>query len=216
MNEINLPLHLLKNASLLSTKYADNQFFQVSSITFAIVERKSGDLLFAFASSALARYIAENDSIEVLDVFFIRNEAMISSLPWPEKTLYIQLKTQRAIVLNTYDHLYVQDPYKSLNRTQSPLISPHKMWGATPFRHFDMMLLTDRLVETIESLSDEGQQLHLVHILWQDFRLAVEPPLLTERIVITGEFMEFSVKPLRFLFVFDLVTSTDDDQRNSY
>lgn len=196
---------------MLSTKYAENQFYQVTPITYAIVEKRSKDLLFAFASSALARFFAANETVEVRDVFYIRNEVIFSTQPWPEKTLYIQLKTSRAIVLDSYDHLYVQESFRSLNSTRSLLISPHKMWGASPFRHFDVMLLTDRLVQTIESISDEGQQLHLVHILWQEFRLEIGTTPPTERIEITGEFMQFSVRPFNFLFVFDLVSGSEDE-----
>ena len=70
------------------------------------------------------------------------------------------------------------------------------------------MLLSGRLVDYIDSICDEGQQEHLVYILWRDYQIERDADFLSGGLmVIDGEYMTFKAKQVAdHLVLFDIVS----------
>ncbi|PXA05736.1 hypothetical protein DDZ13_02375 [Coraliomargarita sinensis] len=204
MNEINISEDRLSESTIFTSPLLDIALHKVGAITFAITEKSYG-LRFAFASAELAKYLERQQNPNITDVKLLRQHPVVGYEE--DETLILRLKLDRGkvVMLNKYDHIYEYEPI-ILEEGDGILTSAHKQWGLPAESVAGLMLLTRRMIQTVEDIADEGQHSYLIHVLWQEYRLALEISGCSEaeRISVEGEFMAFSVK--RFtgeLFVFD-------------
>lgn len=204
MNEINISEERLKNSTLLSSPGLDNELRRLGHITFGVFTKADG-LRFAFASSELVKYLERRKGKKITDVRLLSQTAIVGDEVDDTKVLRLKFSDARVATLDKYDHLYEYEPIIA-REVSSYLISPHKQWGLPPHGIAGLMLLTERMVHTIEDLADEGQHAYLIKVLWDDYRLALEDSGGDEfeQINVEGEFLSFSVKRFAHgLFIFD-------------
>ena len=204
MNEINISEERLKGSTLLSVPGLDIGLWKIGHITYAITEEGQG-MRFAFASAELTKYLARQRPKRITDVRLLKQSPIIGYDEDVTNVLRIKFSDAKIATLDKYDHLYEFEPI-ILEQGESILTSAHKQWGLPADGIAGLMLLSSRMIHTIEDIADEGQHAYLINILWKEYRLAVESNGADEfeRICVEGEFMAFSVKRFAHgLFVFD-------------
>ena len=205
MNEINISLDRIRQGEILSNPKMDIQLRRIGKISFAVTSAYDGSVFLAFASSELARYLAQLGSKEILDVKLLNQTPITGDETDETKILQLKLSDGRVLVLNKYDHIYEMEPV-ILEKPDPILISAHKQWALPPQSIAGVMLLTERMVRTIEDIADEGQHAYLVSVLWSDYRLTLEATGQSEeqRISVEGEFISYTVNRFAHgLYVFD-------------
>jgi len=204
MNEINISEERLNGAKLLSLPGLDISLWKIGHITYAITEKDQG-MRFAFASAELTKYLARQKPKRITDVKLLKQSPIIGYEEDETNVLRIKFSDAKIATLDKYDHVYEFEPI-ILEEGESILTSAHKQWGLPADGIAGLMLLTRRMINTIEDIADEGQHAYLINVLWKEYRLAVESSDADEfeRICIEGEFIAFSVKRFAHgLFVFD-------------
>lgn len=143
---------------------------------------------------------------QILKVSIVRFEVLTETISSPKKALHLQLLEDKTLVLYSDDTAVVQKALRSHHETSISLRTPHQIWGTGPLKRLDRMLLTPRLAQVIDDISEEGDQLQRVYILWKDYELVQLKKPVGEKLEIAGEFMEFSARSFRgMLVIFDLV-----------
>lgn len=204
MNEINISEERLKNSTLLSSPGLDIELRRIGHITFAVCDRNDG-MRYAFASAELANYLGRCGTIKVTDVKLFKQTAVVGDESGDTLLLRLKLANAKIITLDNNDHIHQFEPVIARDLSSS-LISPHRQWGLPPHGIAGIMLLSERLVLTIEDIADEGQHAYLIQVLWNDYQLALKVSGTSEhdRICVEGEFMTFSVKEFAHgLLIFD-------------
>lgn len=206
MNEINISADRLGESTFISSPLMDIGLHKIGAITYAITEKGDG-LRFAFASSELTKYLARKNDWKITDVKLLKQYPIIGYEE--DETLVLRLKFSdgKIAILDKYDHLSEFVPVV-LEKGESILTSAHKQWGLPAESCAGVMLLTKRMIDTIEDIADEGQHAYLISVLWKEYRLALKSSGSDEfeRLSIEGEFMAFCVKRFAHgLFVFDHV-----------
>ena len=204
MNEINVNEERLDGSTLLSSPGIDIGLWKIGHISYAITEKGYG-MRFAFASAELTKYLARRKAKKITDVKLLRQSPIVGYEDDETNILRIKFDDAKIATLNKYDHVYEFEPI-ILERGQSILTSAHKQWGLPADGIAGLMLLSSRMIHTIEDIADEGQHAYLISVLWKEYRLAIENSGADEfdRICIEGEFMSISVKRFAHgLFVFD-------------
>lgn len=205
MNELNLTELNINGATLLSPTDAPRQLYVRKGIIFLLYDAKQQGLIFAFASSELGQLLAKLNYPEVKDVSIVRFEALIGSSEWPEKAIYLDLQRGKRLILYSDDCASIEEVFRTINNETHYLKSPRRLWGGS-HDQLDCMLLTPRLVQIIDDISEAGKQLQYAHILWEEYIAAQKSNPLGHKIEVTGEFMEFSACCFRGkLVVFDLI-----------
>ena len=204
MNEININEGCLDGSTLISAPGIDIGLWKIGHISFAITEKGYG-MRFAFASAELTKYLARREQYKITDVKLLKQYPIVGYEDDETNILRLKFDDAKVALLDKYDHIYEFEPI-ILERGESILTSAHKQWGLPAQGIAGLMLLTSRMIHTIEDIADEGQHAYLICILWKEYRLAVENSGADEfeRICVEGEFMSFSVKRFAHgLFVFD-------------
>ena len=204
MNEINISEERLKGSTLLSVPGLDISLWKIGHITYAITEKGQG-MRFAFASAELTKYLARQKPKRITDVKLLKQSPIFGYAEDETNVLRIKFSDSKIATLDKYDHLYEFEPI-IFEQGESILTSAHKQWCLPADGIAGLMLLTRRMINTIEDIADEGQHAYLINILWKEYRLALEKSGDDEfdRICVEGEFMAFSVKRFAHgLFVFD-------------
>lgn len=205
MNEFKISLERLERSELISHSKCLVELRRAGAVAFAIRTRDDGQWPFTFASAALAKFLKELKT-KITDVRLFSQTPIVGDESDETRILRLRLGDGRIIQLDKYDHLYIFEPSTDVD-PRGKLISPVKLWGLPPLSHAARMLMTERMVSLVDTLAEEGQYYHLIHVLWRDFQLAVDDTNLNERDVITveGEFMTFSVRLFAFeMLIFDL------------
>jgi hypothetical protein len=206
MNEININEGRLDGSILLSTAGMDIALRKIGHISYGVTEKGYG-LRFAFASAELTKYLARRKKRKIIDVKLLKQYPIVGYEEDETNILRLRFDDSKVALLDKYDHVYEFEPV-ILERGESILVSAHKQWALPANGVAGLMLLTRRMIHTIEDIADEGQHAYLINILWKEYRLAVETSRADEfeRICVEGEFMSFSVKRFAHgLFVFDHV-----------
>jgi hypothetical protein len=206
MNEINISEDRLSESTFLTSPLLDIALHKIGAITYAITEKNCG-MRFAFSSAELTKFLTSREELKINDVKLLKQTPVIAYEEDETLILRLKLNDGTVMILNKYDHIYLYEPVV-LEKGESILTSAHKQWGLPADSFAGLMLLTRRMINTIEDIADETQHGYLISVLWKEYRLAVESSRADEcdRLCIEGEFMAFSVK--RFvggLFVFDHV-----------
>lgn len=204
MNEININEGRLDGSTLLSTAGTDIALRKIGHISYGITEKGYG-LRFAFASAELTKYLARRKSQKIKDVKLLKQYPIVGYDEDETNVLRLKFDDAKVALLDKYDHIYEFEPV-ILEQGESILTSAHKQWALPANGIAGLMLLTRRMIHTIEDIADEGQHAYLVNILWKEYRLAIETSGADEyeRICVEGEFLSFSVKRFAHgLFVFD-------------
>lgn len=204
MNEININEGRLDGSTLLSSPGMDIVLRKIGHISYGITEKGYG-LRFAFASAELTKYLARRKTLKIIDVKLLKQSPVVGYEEDETNILRLRFDDSKVVIIDKYDHLYEFEPV-ILEQGESILISAHKQWALPAQGIAGLMLLTRRMIDTIEDIADEGQHAYLINILWKEYRLAIENSGADEyeRICVEGEFMSFSVKRFAHgLFVFD-------------
>jgi len=204
MNEINITEERLKGSTLLSNPGADIGLWKIGHITYALTEKGYG-MRFAFTSAELPKYLARNKKSKITEVKLFKQTPVVAYEEDETHVLKLRFSDAKIATIDKYDHVYEFKPI-ILEKGESILTSAHKQWGLPADGIAGLMLLTRRMINTIEDIADEGQHAYLIQILWKEYRLAIECSGADEfeRISVEGEFMSFSVKRFAHgLFVFD-------------
>jgi len=206
MNEINIDEGRLESSTLLSIPGIDIALWRIGHITYGITEKGYG-LRFAFSSSELTKYLSRRKNHKITDVKLLKQYPLVGYEEDETNILWLKFDNAKVTFLDKYDHIYEFEPV-IMERGESILTSAHKQWGLPADGIAGLMLLSSRMIHTIEDIADEGQHAYLISIIWKEYRLAVENAGADEfeRICVEGEFMSFSVKRFAHgLFVFDHV-----------
>lgn len=206
MNEINISEGRLNESTFITSPLLDIALHKVGAISYAVSEKGYG-LRFAFASAELSKFLSHRNKRKITDVKLLKQMPIIGYEE--DETLVLRLKFAggRVVTLDKYDHLFEYEPV-ILEEGESILTSAHKQWGLPSESFAGLMLLTQRMIHTVEDIADESQHAYLINVLWKEYRLAVEDSGADEfeRICVEGEFMSFSVNRFAHgLFVFDHV-----------
>lgn len=203
MNEISkIDPHRIETGRNFSTPMAQQVLIQAGGIVFAVCERTSLKLLYGFASSTLARFLAETKKIQISDAQIIHQSIHIGCETESERILQLKVTDGSLVIVNSYDHLYLSTPYVSI-RDRGKLLNPSQVWGLTANGFMSYMLLTERMVDFLECRAQDGQHGHLLKVLWREYQLATEH---TEQrtVSIEGEFLDFSAREFAHgLVIFD-------------
>jgi hypothetical protein len=204
MNEINIDENRLSGSTFLTSPLLDIALHKIGAITYAISEKGYG-LRFAFASAELTKYFGRMDDFKITDVKLLKQHPIVGYEEDETLVLRLKLSDARIVTLDKYDHVYEYEPV-ILEQGESILTSAHKQWGLPADSFAGLMLLTRRMILTIEDIANEGQHAYLINVLWREYRLAVDQSGADEfeRLSVEGEFMAFSVKRFAHgLFIFD-------------
>jgi len=204
MNEINVSEDRISGSTFITSPMLDIALHKIGAITYGITEKGRG-LRFAFASAELTKYLTRRKTKKITDVKLLRQYPLIGYEEDETNLLWLKFDDARIATLNKYDHVYEYEP-TILEQGESILLSAHKQWGLPADGIAGLMLLTRRMINTVEDIAEEGQHAYLISVLWKEYRLAVENSGADEfeRICVEGEFMAFSVKRFAHgLFVFD-------------
>lgn len=204
MNEININEERLDGSTLLSSPGIDIGLRKIGHISYAITEREYG-MRFAFSSAELTKFLSRRKNRKITDVKLLKQYPIVGYDEDETNVLQLKFDNAKIVTLNKYDHVYEFEPV-ILETGESILVSAHKQWGLPADGIAGLMLLTRRMINTIEDIADEGQHAYLINVLWKEYRLAIEDSGTDEfeRICIEGEFISFSVKRFAHgLFVFD-------------
>jgi len=204
MNEININEGRLDGSILLSTPGMDIALRKIGHISYGITEKGNG-LRFAFASAELTKYLSRRKDRKIYDVKLLKQYPIVGYEEDETNVLRLKFDDAKVALLDKYDHIYEFEPV-ILEQGGSILTSAHKQWGLPAQGIAGLMLLTRRMIHTIEDVADEGQHGYLVSVLWSDYKLALESTGSneTDRVCVEGEFITFSVKRFAHgLYVFD-------------
>lgn len=207
MKEINLDINRTGEGQLLSHRISKIDLWQLGKVTFYLYEPVSGDIIFAFASDSLGRFVVANDKVEIRDVK-LTVEHTLPGRTNETKRLHLTLQTREIVTLHEDGLIYRAQPLhpRPLEYT-GRLLSPQKIWGGNPMSYLSLILISERLFDTIEDLANDGNQLELIEVLWMEFqRVLKADPKKTGDYKIPGEFMEFTALrlPGRLFVLFDL------------
>lgn len=205
MNEIKIDPHRLESGALLSNPRSSRLLIQAGGIAFGICQRSNMKLLYGFASSSLARFVAESKNIEAEDALIINQMTTIGPEEESETVLKIIMSDGSLLILDSYDHIYRCTPYVSC-RDRGRLLSPNKVWGLPAQNYMAYMLLTERMIDFLETRANDGQHAHLLKILWREYQLATEHTEQKQQVSIEGEFLDFTAREFAHgLVIFDTV-----------
>ena len=204
MNEIIISENRLSESTFITSPLVDIALHKIGAISYAITEKGNG-MRFAFASSELTKYLARRQDQKITDVKLLKQSPVIGYEEDETLILRLKLGNGKVVMLNKYDHLFEYEPV-ILEEGEGILTSAHKQWALPADSVAGLMLLSQRMIHTIEDIAEEGQHSYLIHLLWREYRLALEisGDDECERLCVEGEFMAFSVKRFAHgLFVFD-------------
>lgn len=205
MKEINLDITRIGQGQLLTHKISKCELWQLGKVTFYIREPIQDDILYAFSSPALGRFIVTND-LEIHDVKFT-TERSLADREHEVKKLHLTLQSRDIVTIHEDDLIYRAKPLhpRPLEYT-GRLLSPQKIWGGNPMSYLGLILISERMFDTIQDLALNDNQLELIEVLWMEFQRELKADSKkTGDYKIVGEYMEFSALRLPGLFVlFDL------------
>lgn len=205
MTPVTIPVERFLNAELISASGLEIELRKVGRITFAVCLKNDHAHWHAFSSSELATALSKQQSNMIIDVKLLNQTPVYGEDIDHTNILRLKFANSTIITVDKYDHVYTFSP--SIERAkQVKLISPHKQWGLPPLSIAGVMLFTQRMIEAVESIAEEGQHAYLVKVLWDDYRLvAKEYADEDAQISVEGEFLAFTVKRFAHgLYIFDL------------
>lgn len=205
MNKIDLKTLNWANAQVISKGCSKIQLMRISPMTFILYDQKNRTPMIAFESPALA-YFDDQNHEDIHEVFMVDQHVTLGGNAQTIPEVHLILADKKLVILTEHDRLYIATEQKTKISDLSSLFSPYKMWGIEPKAPYAFMLLTERLVDYIDDISEEGQQQQLVYVIWRDYELERrKDPESEAKLLIAGEFTSFSAKPFnKFLVVFDL------------
>lgn len=194
------------NSKVISKGASRIKLMHIPPMTFVLYNPKTRTPLVAIESPALT-YFNDQPHEEIHDVFMVEQQVILGGNAQTVSEIHLILADKTLIILTDHDRLYIAKEQKTKIRELSSLYSPYKMWGIEPKAPYAFMLLTDRLVDYIDDISEEGQQQQLVYVIWRDYDLAQRKGSDPEnKLVIDGEFTRFTAKKFnKVLVVFDLI-----------
>jgi hypothetical protein len=171
---------------------------------FALTERGSWKSLYAFESKALTKYL-EKKIGKIHGVSLHECYCKIGNLKRMVLELRLKLSNGSIVTINDWEKVYKTYELRESSRHAETLYSPYSAWELVPEEPYVFMFLTGRLVDFIDLISAEGQQKHLLTILWKEFEMARSTRKPSEQITVQSEFMEFQATQLNTqLIKFDL------------
>ncbi|PXA04637.1 hypothetical protein DDZ13_05545 [Coraliomargarita sinensis] len=207
MKEINIDINRCGEGQLLSHRISNIELWQLGKVIFYLRAPVEDNILYAFASPALGRFIVANDKVEIHDVK-LTIEHTLPGRTDEAKRLHLTLQTREIVTLSEDGLIYRAQPLhpRPLEYT-GRLLSPQKIWGGSPMSYLGLILISERMFDTVEDLANNGNQLELIEVLWMEFQRELKAdPQKTGNYKIAGEFMAFSALrlPGRLFVLFDL------------
>lgn len=200
MTPIDLEVLYLDEFTALTEEVNDTRLVHVEGIRFAILG-PINCVLFAFESIALAAYIRDNQP-DFKSFRFAQTRRAAGAGPDDQRVLFI-MSENRGILLNERDEIALLES----GQTQPKLASATKAFGLPPTKHLALILMTERLINKVEAVSDSHGPT-IEQILYLMYRESVK----TRRSVsghgqpVAGEHFIFETRPFNdHLTVFDLV-----------
>lgn len=195
MNEINLSEELLLESSIISNREEDLRLHQIGRMVFALSKSSNGNLVFAFASSALCHYLESDEAKDAIRPWLIRE----GSETGEKITLTLQLKFESGILamLTQNGTLYLAHRYeiKDSNSCRLQLLSPVTSWRLSQKAHLSRMRLSYRMSQIIEDLSPSKElKTQRLETLWKEYLMHESSMTLAKSKIITGEFMSFTAR----------------------
>lgn len=205
MNKIDLKTLNWANAQVISKGCSKIQLMRISPMTFILYDQKNRTPMIAFESPALA-YFGDQNHEDIHEVIMVDQHVTLGGNAQTISEVHLILADKKLVILTEHDRLYIATEQKTKISELTSLFSPYKMWGIELKAPYAFMLLSERLVDYIDDISEEGQQQQLVYVIWRDYELERrKDPESDARLVIEGEFTRFSAKPFNtVLVVFDL------------
>lgn len=192
-------------SKLISPKGLEVELRQVGRITFAVCYKNDNEHWHAFSSSELATVLSKRRGNKIIDVKLLQQTPVFGNEIDLTHVLRLKFADATIMTVDKYDHVYTFSPVAQKAK-QLKLISPHKQWGLPPLSIAGVMLLTQRMIEAVESIADEGQHAYLIKVLWDDYKLVAKDYADEDApISVEGEFLSYTVKRFAHgLFIFDL------------
>jgi len=192
MNEVNVALETIRQARIISAPTANPQLRRIGEVTYAITSADESEPSYVFDSQRLSWFISEHAPV-ISGVSLVKVEHLIGN-PKFEMRLELRLNDGRTATLDQSDGLYYAEPFAH-QRSGGAIISPVKHWGLPAELPFARMMLCERMVKTLEDMSQPGQRGHLLTVLWKEYQLAAEDAEDPQaKLSIEGEFMGFTAK----------------------
>jgi hypothetical protein len=207
MTPIDLETEYMDEFTPLTEEVNDTRLVHLNGIQFAIIGPLNV-VLFAFESIALAAYICHTGS-DFSSFRFAQSRTGAGADPEDQKLLFVwMLSGHRGILLNERDELTLLERLVS-DRAQSELVSATKAFGLPPKGHLARMLMTARLIQKIEAVS-EGHGTTIEQILYLIYRESAKACRSKSNQknsqTIAGEHFIFETRPFNDqLTVFDLI-----------
>lgn len=203
MNEINISNDRIETAAVLSTAASPVQLRRIEKNLFAVTSPTLDEPSYVFDSPALGRYLDQQHPT-INAVALVKLCSLVGRNENWQLKLEIGLSNGHHLTLDQKDQLFEAAPVKGVV-SDSVLQSPVQVWGLAAELPFACMLLTKRLVESIDTLANDGQHSYLLNVLWKEYERAADEAAEGSRTqTIDGEFMRFTARPFhRHLVVFD-------------
>ncbi|PXA03874.1 hypothetical protein DDZ13_09545 [Coraliomargarita sinensis] len=206
MKEINIAISRLNEATLLSHRISKLELYQLGKVTFIIREPVDDKIVYAFTSPALGRFLTTSQTSDIREVQLVVEETM-PDLDGRNKLLKLTLSTREIVSIDEDDFICKSQPLhpRPLEYT-GRLLTPYQLWGGDPLSYLSLILVSDRLVDSIEDIALDGNQLELLDVMWREYQrdLKAGRISLKERHIIYGEFLEFTAKRIGGFVVLDL------------
>lgn len=203
MNEANVSIDRIASSEVISQHRSELQLRRIEGTVFAVTEPTLEEPSYVFESPGLRRYI-DRYHPSICSVALIHQREVAGKSENNQMRLELGLSDGNLLILNEKDQVFEATPMTD-KTNHSILQSPVQVWGLPAQLPYASMLLTKRLVETLDSLAADGQHAYLLNVLWKEYELAhgeAEQAEQTHRI--NGDFMRFSARPFqRFLVLFD-------------
>ena len=173
---------------------------------FALIHSTTGEVGYAFKSSALTKYVKDNGDKFISAWLSVQDQAL-NPRSKGQLELHLITKNRDEVILSEHDQLKIATNYTPTEKsTRLSMYAPHQIWDIPRKVPYSLMLMTHRLVDRIDEIGKKHQMLQVVYMIWRDYRLEIDGELATgEKININGEFLKYTAK--RFsneLVLFDL------------
>lgn len=209
MTPIDLEAEYIDDFTSLTEEVNDTRLVHINGIQFAILGPLN-TILFAFESIALAAYV--RDARPDFTTFrFAQTRTAAGAGPDDQKILLIWVANQSGIMLDEHDALTLLE-HQGPGQTQPKLASANKAFGLPPKGHLARILMTERLIKRVESIS-EGHDPTIEQILYLMYREFVKTRRSesdrSDGQLVPGEHFIFETRPFNDqLTIFDLTDLT--------
>lgn len=175
--------------------------------TYVLCDPISEAPLYGFTTIALSPFLNSNER-EILDVQLIELRTKYGAPAIKSMELRLKLTDGWTATLTAMDNVFIALKSRQTAPDLSYFDTPKDAFGIPAAPPFTSMLLTGRLVDRIDLISDGINPEYLVRNLWCEYQLVLEASFETAaQMEIDGEHMKFAIKEYsNGLVLFDIST----------